>query len=386
MSMILAAVTVAVLLIAGYAREWARLRARPRLAPPDPLPADAPLVSLLIPARNEERSIGRCVAGALAQRYPRFEVLVLDDASTDGTAAVLAGFAHDPRLRVLHGQALPRGWVGKSFACQQLSAQARGEWLLFLDADTAPQPDLAAALLTHARRRDLDLVTIWPFLELGTFWERVMLPPFLAFITTIYPLERFERPGTRPEEVLANGQCIFVRCAAYAAIGGHAAVRNQVLEDVHLAQAIRAAGFRIGGAEGPEYLHTRMYHNGREVAEGLAKHAAAGTRNSGARSWRAAVWHLMLAWGPLALMGGGAALWASGAGGGAASVMVAGIAAWVVEMWFFGALYRRRYHLSPLYALLWPIGLLAYLLVAIRGMWRVRSGRGVSWKGRTYAG
>lgn len=386
MSAILAAVVAAVLLLAGYAREWARLRARPRLAPPGPPPADAPLVSLLIPARNEERSIGRCVTGALAQRYPRFEVLVLDDASTDGTAAVLAGFAHDPRLRLLQGQSLPRGWVGKSFACQQLSEQARGEWLLFLDADTAPQPDLVAALLAHARRRNLDLVTIWPFLELGTFWERLMLPPFLAFITTIYPLERFERPGARPEEVLANGQCIFVRRAVYEAIGGHAAVRNEVLEDVHLAQAIRAAGFRVGGAEGAEYLRTRMYHNGREVAEGLAKHAAAGARNSGARSWRAAVWHLALAWGPLALVGGGAALWVSGAGGGAMFIMVAGLAAWAVELWFFGALYRRRYRLSPLYALLWPAGLLAYLLVAMRGMWRVRSGRGVSWKGRTYAG
>ena len=386
MSMTLAAVAAAALLLAGYAREWARLRARPRLAPPEPLPADAPLVSVLIPARNEERSIGRCVAGALAQRYPRFEVLALDDASTDGTAAVLAGFAGDARLRVLRGRSLPQGWVGKSFACQQLSEQARGEWLLFLDADTTPRPDLVAALLTHARRRNLDLVTIWPFLELGTFWERVMLPPFLAFITTIYPIERFEHPATRPEEVLANGQCIFVRRAAYAAIGGHGAVRNEVLEDVHLAQAIRAAGFRVGGAEGLEYLSTRMYHNGREVAEGLAKHAAAGARNSGARSWQAAVWQLALAWGPLTLIGVGAALLAGGSGGGAVLVMVAGLLAWMAGLWLWGALYRRRYRLSPLYALLWPFGLLAYLVVALRGMWHVRSGRGVSWKGRTYAG
>jgi len=385
MSLTLAAAAASALLIAGYAREWARLRARPRLAPPEPLPAAAPLVSVLIPARNEERSIGRCVAGALAQRYPRFEVLVLDDASTDGTAGVLAGFAGDARLRVLRGRSLPQGWVGKSFACQQLGAQARGEWLLFLDADTAPHPDLAAALLTRAWRRDLDLVTLWPFLELGTFWERVMLPPFLAFITTIYPIERFEHPATRPEEVLANGQCILVRRAAYEAIGGHGAVRDKVLEDVHLAQAIRAAGFRVGGAEGLEYLSTRMYHNGREVAEGLAKHAAAGARNSGARSWQAAVWQLALAWGPLTLIWIGAALLASGSGE-AAFVMAAGVLAWAAGLWLWGAMYRRQYRLNPLYALLWPLGLLAYLVVALRGMWRVRSGRGVSWKGRTYAG
>jgi hypothetical protein len=212
-----------------------------------------------------------------------------------------------------------------------------------------------------------------------------MLPPFLAFITTIYPIERFEHPATRPEEVLANGQCILVRRAAYEAIGGHGAVRDKVLEDVHLAQAIRAAGFRVGGAEGLEYLSTRMYHNGREVAEGLAKHAAAGARNSGARSWQAAVWQLALAWGPLTLIWIGAALLASGSGE-AAFVMAAGVLAWAAGLWLWGAMYRRQYRLNPLYALLWPLGLLAYLVVALCGMWRVRSGRGVSWKGRTYAG
>ncbi len=386
MSLILAALAAAALLIAGYAHEWARLRARPRLVRPDPPPADAPLVSLLIPARNEERSIARCVAGALAQRYPRFEVLVLDDASTDGTADVLARFADDPRLRVLRGRPLPQGWVGKSFACQQLGAQARGAWLLFLDADTEPQPGLVAALLTCARRRQLDLVTVFPFLELGTFWERVLLPPFLAFITSIYPVERFERSGTRSDEVLANGQCIFVRRSAYEAIGGHSAVRNEVLEDVHLAQAIHAAGFRVGGLEGLEYLRARMYHNGPEVVEGLAKHAAAGARNSGSRSWRAASWHLALAWGPLILIWAGAALLAGGAGAGAAWVALAGVLTWTVGLWFWGTMYRRQYRLSPLYALAWPPGLLVYLLIALRGMWHVRRGRGVSWKGRTYAG
>lgn len=383
---LLTATLATVLLLAGYARAWAHVRARPVLARPDPPPAAAPLVSLLIPARNEERSIGRCVAGALAQRYPRLEVLVLDDASTDGTRAVLDEFADDPRLRVLAGRPLPRGWVGKCHACQQLGTTARGEWLLFLDADTAPQPDLVMALLSHAQRRQLDLVTVFPFLELGSFWERALLPPFLALIDAIFPVERFEQPDVRPEEVLANGQCILVHHVAYARIGGHGAVYNAVLEDVQLAQAIRAAGFRVGGADGCAYLRVRMYHNGPEVVHGLTKHAAAGARNGGARAWQVALGQLALALGPFTLIGVGGTLAASGAGIVGVAVALLGVVAWAAGLVLWGWLYRRVYRLSPAYGLIWPLGLLAYLLLALRGMWHVRSGRGVTWKGRTYAG
>ncbi|HMQ33221.1 MAG TPA: glycosyltransferase, partial [Chloroflexaceae bacterium] len=286
-TLIIIAAGATVLLLWGYWRDWARLARRPRLGPAEQPPPGRPLVSLLIPARDEERGIGRCVAGALSQSYPATEVLVVDDGSTDRTAEILAGF-DDPRLRVLRGRPLPAGWVGKCNVCQQLGEAARGEWLLFLDADTAPQPALVGALLAHARRRELDLVTIFPFLELGSFWERAVLPPFLALIAELYPFERLERPDARPEEVLANGQCILVRRAAYEAVGGHGAVRDEVLEDVRLAQAIRRAGYRVGGGEGLELLRVRMYTSGREVAAGLTKNAAAGYRSGGWRSFGAA--------------------------------------------------------------------------------------------------
>ncbi|NTU85951.1 MAG: glycosyltransferase, partial [Chloroflexales bacterium] len=304
---VLLAAGAALLILAGYWRDWARLYRLPRLSPPEPPPAPAPLVSVLVPARNEERAVGRCVAAALSQSYPACEVIVVDDGSTDRTPAILAGMG-DARLRVLRGRPLPPGWVGKCNACQQLGEAARGEWLLFLDADTAPSADLVAALLTHARRRGLDLVTILPFLELETFWERAVLPPFLSLIADLFPFERLERPDARPDEVMANGQCILVRRAAYEAIGGHAAVRDEVLEDVRLAQAIRRAGFRVGGGEGLAYLRVRMYTNGREVVAGLTKNAAAGYRSGGGRSLAAALRLLALAYGPLCLLGWGVAL------------------------------------------------------------------------------
>lgn len=383
---VLIAFAAALLLLAGYAQDWRRLRNRPRLARPAALPAGAPMLSILIPARNEERSIARCVAGALAQNYPHFEVLVLDDGSTDGTAAVLAAFAGDPRLHVLHGRPLPPGWVGKCNACQQLGEAAAGEWLLFLDADTAAAPGLAAALLTHAEQRRLDLVSILPFLELVTFWERAVLPPFLALIAALFPFERLERPDVRPDEVMANGQCILVRRAAYDTVGGHGAVRDEVLEDVRLAQAIRAAGFKVGGGEGLELLRVRMYHNGAEVAHGLTKNAAAGYRSGGARSAWAAARLVGLAFGPLCLLAAGAALLATGAGATGWAIVALGALTLAAGLAFWSTLYRQLYSLSPFHALLWPVGLSAYLLIALRGMWRVRSGRGVVWKGRVYEG
>lgn len=379
---IIVAISAAILFL--LARDIRRLQRVPRLMQPN-LPARPPLISILIPARNEERNIERCVRAALAQSYPQIEVLVVDDGSTDHTGAILAGIV-DPRLSIISGRPLPLGWVGKCHACQQLGTAAQGEWLLFIDADTTPEPDLAAALLTSAHARSLDLLTILPFLDLGTFWERVILPPFVALITALFPFEQMDRADMRPDQVLANGQCIFVHRMAYSTVGGHAAVRNEVLEDVQLAQRVRAAGYRVGFAEGIAYLQVRMYTNRREVVEGLMKNAAAGYRSGGGRSAWAMAGLILETFGPAGLLGvggGGLALrawglaWAGFAGGGICLLVAIALR---------GVLYRRLYRRSAAYALLWPLGLLSYMLIAGLGMWRVRNGHGVIWKGRTYTG
>ena len=377
-------VVASVALLAMIVRDARRLGRVQRLIPPVDMPTP-PMISILIPARNEERSIERCVRAALAQSYPQIEVIVVDDGSTDRTGAILAGVA-DPRLRVLSGRPLPPGWVGKCNACQQLSDTACGAWLLFMDADTAAEPDLAAALLASASARGLDLLTVFPFLELGTFWERVVLPPFLALIMALFPIEAMERPGVRPDQVLANGQCIFVRREAYAQAGGHAAVRGEVLEDVRLAQAISAAGYRVGIAAGMAYLRVRMYTSGREVAEGLMKNAAAGYRSGGWRSMWAMSRLILSAFGPLWLVAAGLVGLALGAEGVAWAALAGGGLTLLANTALRSALYRRLYRQPAAYGLLWPFGLLCYLLIAGAGMWRVRSGRGVTWKGRTYSG
>ncbi|MFV9503440.1 MAG: glycosyltransferase [Oscillochloridaceae bacterium umkhey_bin13] len=374
------------LLLLGYARDQQRLRQRPRISGPTPIPPKPPQVNLLIPARNEERAIARCVQGALNQTYPAYDVTVVNDGSTDRTGTILAQLATDPRLHVLDGRPLPTGWVGKCNVCQQLSEAATGEWLLFLDADTAPQPELVAALIDYATTHQLDLVSLFPFLELGSFWERVIMPPFLALIAALYPFERMTHPDARPDEVVANGQCLLVRRSAYEAIGGHGAVRAEVLEDVQLAQAMRRAGFRVGGAEGLHLLRVRMYTNGREVAEGLIKNAAAGARSGGWRSSWIAMRQMGLALGPLWLIGAGLVIVARGAPREGRGVLALGLLSFSMGLRLWATLYQRLYRLNPAYALIWPFGQMGYLLLAAWGMWQVRRGRGVVWKGRRYAG
>ncbi len=379
---------VSVGLLALVAHEYMRLQTLPHLPPPaSNTGAKESLVSLLIPARNEARNIGRCLDGALRQSYHPCEVIVVDDGSTDATPEIVRRYAAaNSHLHVIAGQPLPPGWAGKCHACQQASSEARGDWLLFLDADTVPQPELVAAMVAHAERHEFDLLTLFPFLELGTFWERVILPPFQNLIQAVFPFARVNAPDVRPEEVLANGQCILVRRAAYEAIGGHAAVYDAVLDDVLLAQTVRRAGFRTGAVVGLDYLRVRMYTNGREVVEGLTKNAVAGFHSGGVRSLLAGGRLFSLAILPLGMVGVGAALVVLRGDTLAWAILSHGVVLLGVEWYWWGSVLHRLYALPRRYALLWQFGLISYGMIALRSLWSIRSGRGVVWKGRRYAG
>ena len=228
-------------------------------------------VSVLVPARNEAANIEACVRSLLAQDYSRWELLVLDDQSEDATGAILARLAaEDGRLRVLPGGPLLPGWLGKANACRQLAAAARGDWLLFTDADTVHRPPALRRALALAEARQVGLLSLFPRQITGTWSERLVVPLMHLAVYGLLPLSAMRRLRS-PAFAAANGQYLLVRRAAYDAAGGHATVRAQVLEDVALARAVKRAGHRIDLADGGDLVRTRMYRGAGEVWAGFSK-------------------------------------------------------------------------------------------------------------------
>ncbi|WP_312030066.1 glycosyltransferase family A protein [Actinomycetospora sp. TBRC 11914] len=259
---------------AGTLLQLANLTDRAALRrPPAAPPPVTTRVSVLVPARDEARRVAPTVRSLLAQQgLGDAEFLVLDDGSTDGTADVVTdAAAGDPRLRVLAGTPPPPGWLGKPHACAQLAAAARGEVLVFVDADVVLAPHAVAAAVAALRGpRPLALLCPWPRqVVIGPLARLVQ--PLLAWswLTTV-PLRLAERSG-RPSMALANGQFLVLGAAALARAGGFAAVRDAVLDDLALARALRRAGERTGVADGSGLATCRMYDSGRELRAGYRK-------------------------------------------------------------------------------------------------------------------
>ena len=343
-----------------------------------------PQVTVVVPARNEAENIERCVRSVLAQDYPALRVVVVDDNSTDATPAILAALAaSDPRLIVVRGRPLPSGWTGKNFALAQAAPYLRGDWLLFIDADTWLEPTAVRAAVQHAQERHLGLLSLVPRQHLLSFWERVLQPVVLLVIALALPLRRMADPR-RPDIAYANGQFLLVRRAAYEKVGGHAAQRDAVVEDCALARAVKQAGYRVQLADGREVAHIRMYHDLRELWEGWSKNSflSAGRRLSNVVLLVLAVTAVFF--GPpllavtevRALVGGGSV----------GTLLLTAVAL----LQFAGVLYLgwrclRELDVPARFTLALPLGALLFNALLCYSAYRVLSGRGVAWKGRIYA-
>ncbi len=247
---------------------------------PAKAPQDTPRVSIIVPARNEERQIETCIRSLLRQRYPYFDVIVVDDRSQDETPHIVEQIAReDARLRLVRGEPLPPNWVGKPWALAQGAKAARGQWLLFTDADTEHDPDALASTVAYARERELGALSILTNQTLISSAERVVLPGILwtiAFATG--PLADVN--DMRRENALFNGQYLLVRREVYDAIGGHVAVRAEIAEDLELARRFKADGrFATALVNANGLVRTRMYRSFGEIWEGFVKNFALGTRD-----------------------------------------------------------------------------------------------------------
>jgi len=339
--------------------------------------AGYPPVSVCVPARNEERDLGACLASLLRQDYPDFEVIVVDDQSTDGTAEVISSFAAgEKRLLALSGEALPEGWVGKTYALHRAFQKARGEYLLFTDADLVFEPGALRTAVYYARNRNLDLMTWMPATRFGSFWERVVQPVVFGFIAA---LTRFKKVNSAEHgSAMGFGAFLFFRRAAYEAIDGHRGVKGEILEDVCLARRIKKAGLRLWVADAKPMFSLRMYHSLGEIWAGWRKNVFIALRKSVMRTLLHVVGVAGFVVSPYVLaalsLAGNAPLFVAGLSlAGLGLVLAAG----------FGLCDELR--LGRRYSFLFPLGALVFCGILLNSMAGILRGGQTRWRGRSYA-
>jgi glycosyltransferase involved in cell wall biosynthesis len=244
-----------------------------------------PQVSVIVPARNEEASLADCLQSLIEQTSVAFEIIVVDDHSTDRTREIAESF---PRVRVVEAGPPPDGWTGKNNAVVTGAGVARGEWLLFTDADTVHLPGSLARALQEAKEYGANLLSYSPEQIAVSFWEMAVLPVVFAELARQYPPAKVSDPNA--PEAAANGQYILVKREAYDAVGGHAAVAGNILEDVALARAFKAAGYKIRFRYAADAVRTRMYRNFRQLRDGWTKNLALLFPNPGRLAFTSLFW------------------------------------------------------------------------------------------------
>jgi chlorobactene glucosyltransferase len=335
-------------------------------------------VSIIVPARNEAASIETVVRSILASTYRPFELLIVDDRSTDATAALVERLAaDDARVRLIRGAPVPMGWFGKPWACLQGYREAKGELLLFTDADTTHEPELLARAAGALQAEDAELLTVSPRQRCVTFWERVVMPQIWLLLGIRYHPSHVNR-ATRERDVIANGQFILVRRASYEAVGTHEAVRTEIAEDLALAQAFHRAGRKMYFAFAESLMETRMYRSLAELIEGWSKNVYLGGRRSFPNEplLRALVPVMLAAALGFWLVPPAVLLMGAPAGLVPAAALATGLS---VLFWMLMS-YGMRIPIA--YGALYPLGALAVLYVVARSTWRGE--RRVEWRGRTY--
>lgn len=367
---------------AGYALFLALLvyryaTRRPRLADYPPQHA-GPLVSVIVPARNEAMNIERSVRSILATEYRPFEVIVVDDRSSDATAEIVERLGRsseaEGRLRLVRGEELPEGWFGKPWAIVQGYRVAQGEVLLFTDADTWHHPELVPRTVTVLTTERVDLVSVVSRQEMVTFWERLVQPHvLLALASRVGDVRRVNR--TRITwDAIASGAYILTTRRSYDMVGTHAAVKGAVAEDVALAQAYVRHQLDIFLTHATQFLSVRMYRSLAEIVEGWSKNLALGVplMFPPVPFVRRAAPYLM--WLPALCWVLPPLLWAVSGWSWAAATTLVSLVIWI-------AVYRAER--APVrYALLYPLGAAMVAYIMIRSA--LRGSRKVEWRGRTY--
>ena len=340
------------------------------------------LVTVIVPARNEADTIATVIRSILATTYQPFELLIVDDRSSDNTAAIVAAMS-DSRLRLIPGEELPAGWYGKPWACYQGYRAAAGDLLLFTDADTEHGAELLGRAVGALLEERAELVTVSPLQRCVTFWERVVMPQIWFLLALRYHPAAVNR-ARQERDIIANGQFILSTREAYEAVGTHAAVRGEVAEDLALAQMFLRHGRKLHFAYAERLMETRMYRSLSQLIEGWSKNVYLGGRRSFPHQplLRALVPVMLVValvfWlvPPLVLLAGAIISGATTLTGAAAGATILSALFWMAMC--------RLMRIPVIYGTAYPVGALMALYIVVRSTWR--GAARVEWRGRIYTG
>ena len=342
---------------------------------------NAPLVSVLVPARNEEhRVLADSIRSILNQDYPRFEIIAVDDRSTDATAAILKSLAKaDSRLRVIDGKEPPAGWLGKTYAMHQAFSHARGEWILATDADMIFERSALRTAVAMILEREADALTLIPSFEAKSFWERVMIPTW-AWVLLIFTV--FYRVGNpNSQRAVGIGGFFLMRRAVLERVGGYEALKDEVLEDVRLAELIKHSGGSLLAEYAPSLLRTRMYRNFGGMWECCTKNWFAGMNFSLLLAmWCVFSMYLIAVVPPLLALASAIGI-ASSVKTDLWRLFIPAVLSWLMQVLIL-VIVSIRSGVSPLYGLTAPLGLGFLYAMLFDSSIRIVTGKGVRWKGR----
>jgi len=359
-------------------------KSREELEVSENLEGDLPSVSVIVPLRNEERNARRCIQSLLSQTYPNFEVIAVDDRSTDNTLNILKELAcRWSNLKVIKGVSTPDGWVGKNHALWQGVKESKADWLLFVDADTSSEPFMLTSVMKHVLENKIDMFSVSTFQVMETFWERVVQTEILSSIYRAYPQSKINDPKSKL--AAANGQFILIRRSVYEAISGHLAVKDKIVEDFALANLVKGSGYKLRVARATKLIRTRMYTNFQEIWEGWTKNLFFGL----GKRWslvslsivillaRGIVPPVLFVWSFVNVVFLGART--------PATLLIFGESIFLLALIVYLGWQTTRFFAVPrYYSFSFPLGAAMYIAIILSSAYKVVSGRGVTWKERVY--
>lgn len=346
--------------------------------------AELPFVTVVVPARNEEAKIGRCLESLAKQNYPKFEVIAVDDRSDDRTGDIIRDLASKYSvIKYVRAQEAPPGWIGKCSALVQAVKYANGQWYLFTDADTCHTPESLRYALTYALKKKAELISFMPVQELGSFWEQVVMPCLLGSFLCGDPLNTINEHTN--ERAYAYGQYILVKREVYEKVGGHDSVHDQILDDISFARVVKSHGHLILSADGRLLYKVRMYTDLESLWQGWTKNLYSLIECNPVYLVLVILLTNTAIVGPFISAGLVGSMWAAGEFGTELNILTAHV---VYQLVLLFAWYKRtsQHYLGVdwRHFFFLPMGSLTMSALYLHSAYLVYSGVKVSWKGRQY--